>query len=207
MGLSNNTGGNNTIVNIIEGTFRIRSHAEDTEAISRVNKKGDTVYERRYTSLSGRIKDIYTEDTDYGKKVVFVIKDDKEYKLGLGYADGITSNIYKMLPNVNPNEIVNITLQRKPDDKGVERTSIFLSQNGNNIKWAYTRDNRNGMPELEKIIVKGEEIWDNTKQVEWLWSNAVLPFIERKDELKNETNTVEVGGLTNGDISVDDIPF
>lgn len=213
MALSNDTGIENTHINIIEGTFRVKSSENNPKAESRINKKGDKVWELKYTSLVGFISKIETEETDYGRKVIFTIKDDKDYKLNLGYADGLTSNIYKMLPNIDPSKKVNFVLTRKPDDKGTPRTSIFISQDGSPVKWAYTRDNKNGMPDLEKIMVKGKEQWDNTKQVDFLWLNAVEPFkakipskfdIPSKDEIATVhlDDEVETGGF-----NADDIPF
>ena len=199
-GLSNNTNYNSTLVSIVQGSFRIRCNEGDRDSVSRVNKSGNVVYETKYSNLSGYIKSMVIEDTEFGKKMNLIILADKDYKLSLGYADSLTVNIYKMLPNINPHQEILITLQRKPDDKGVDKTSLFISQEGHPIKWAFTRDNPNGMPAMEQIMVKGEKVWDNTKQVVFLYEKSVLPFIktipssftESNDDWSKEfTNTID----------------
>lgn len=225
LGLSNNSAVNSKILTIVEGSFRLKVADFTHGAVKRVNKKGDEVNELVFSNLNGYIKDISFEDTEYGKKVNILIDADKEYKLSLGYADSLVVNLYKILPNVNPAYPVNLNLVRKPDDKGTMRTSLFVNQKGSPCKWAYTKVNPNGMPSMEQITVKGNLVWDNTKQVEFLVINSLNPFIEKlkttqrvevtpEIEIPIETvvyegdiNTPTKGYNVDGSISEEDMPF
>lgn len=225
LGLSNNSAVNSRILTIVEGSFRLKVSSDVQGAVKRINKKGDEVYESVFSNLNGYIKDISFEDTEYGKKVNILIDADKEYRLSLGYADSLVVNLYKILPNINPAYPVNLNLVRKPDDKGTMRTSLFVNQKGLPCKWAYTKANPNGMPSMEQITVKGNLVWDNTKQVDFLVVNSLTPFIEKLKTVKREEiipeieipvetvvyegdlNTPAKGYNMDGSISDEDIPF
>lgn len=183
LGLSNGSSSNGRIVSIVLGSFRIKVPEGTEGAVTRENKEGKVVNELIFSELSGYIKNIVMEDTKYGQQVKFTIQADKTYTLSTGYSDGLTSSIFKMLPNVDPTQPVTFTVTRKMDDvKKKEITSIFMSQNDAPVKWYYTKAEPNGLPPFEKIMVKGKEQWDNTVQLQFLWDNAVLGFIERLSE-------------------------
>lgn len=222
--LSNGNMSAGNVINIVEGTFRKRVQEGTPNAITRVNKKGDTVYELSFTNLMGFIRKIETVETEFGKKVNVLFSDYKGKEvesvvLTLGYADSLMASIMKMLPNVDPNRKVELRLKRSPDDKGKMRTTLFMSQGFSSIKWAYTKDNTQGMPGLEQIKVKGQDVWDNTKQIEFLRENSLKPFIEKIPfEIPKPVSTEEVelgkpspSGTVEYDdgsvISIEDIPF
>ncbi len=200
LGLTNH---NNNIkyLNIFEGTFRLKVVEGTENAVSRVNKNGETVHELVYRNVAGYIKNLYIRKTDFGRRFNLLLGDGNTlYCIQLGYADYMAVAIYKMLPNiVDPTQPVKVSLSRKPNDKGKEVTSIFISQevDGNevSVKHFYNKENPNGMPDLEDVIIKGEPTKDNTKQVEFLVENALLPFMEKigvqqREEEEDET-TVE----------------
>lgn len=193
-GLSNDSGAESKNISIVEGTFRLRTSEGTTGAVTRINKLGESVTEMSFTTLTGYIKKLDFVDTEkYGRKMELFIDADKEYKLTLGFADGLATNIYKMLPNVDPSEPVSLNLTRKPDDKGKERTSLFINQSGSAVKWGYTKAEPNGMPGMEQIKVKGVDTWDNTKQVDFLMESAVKPFQDRlQNVVRKEVSEVKV---------------
>ena len=188
LGLSNGTSAGGRIVSIVAGTFRVKVPEGTEGAITRENKEGKVVTELTFSELTGYIKNITTEESKYGKQIKFSIQADKEYTLAMGYADGLTSSILKMLPNVDPTKPVTIRITKKMDDvKKKELTSIFLSQEDAPVKWAYTKAEPNGLPPFEKIIVKGKEQWDNTTQIDFLWKESAEKFVaklgnEKKDD-------------------------
>lgn len=219
-GLSNDSGAESKNISIVEGTFRIRVPEGTIGAKSRINKNEETVTELSFTTLTGYISKLDFVDTEkFGRKLELFIDADKEYKLSLGFADGLANNIYKMLPNVDPSEPISLVLTRKPDDKGKERTSLFINQGGSAVKWAYTKAEPNGMPSMEQIKVKGVDTWDNTKQIDFLMENSVKPFQERLknavrkqiEEVKLPTIDIDLPtetGLDYGEvIDPSDIPF
>lgn len=188
LGLSNDVGGESNVLNIMGGAFVQRVSSGTPGAVSRINKKGDEVYELHFHNLVGYLKDISFEDTEYGKRTIFTIDADKQYKLGMGYTDGLTSTLFKILPNVNPAYPVSIRvfLDKKPNDKGHFETNLFVDQNGTSLKWAFTKSapintlvSQDPLPSWEQITVKGKLTWDNTKQTEWLVANVIKPLNEK----------------------------
>lgn len=197
LGLTNH---NNNIkyLNIFEGTFRLKVPAGTENAVERVNKNGETVHELVYRNVAGYIKNLYIKKTDFGRRFNLLLGDGSSlYCIQLGYADYMAVAIYKMLPNiVDPTQPVKVSLSRKPNEKGKEVTSIFISQevDGNevSVKHFYNKENPNGMPELEDVMIKGEPTKDNTKQVEFLVENALLPFMEKIGVQQREEEDVQV---------------
>jgi hypothetical protein len=49
-----------------------------------------------------------------------------------------------------------------------EKPYLTISQDGEKVEYFFTKDNPNGLPEMEKIQVKGKPTWDDTKRLIWL---------------------------------------
>lgn len=135
----------------------------------RVNKNGVTVNEEYYKGWKGRITAIEVrEHKEYGKFWNVTLTDDQgDAILQMKYSSGYATAFLKMLPNVDLKSDVIITpkLTIEGDKK---KTSLFITQHGQPIKWYYTKDNSNGLPELKKIKVKGKEQWDDSDIAEFL---------------------------------------
>ncbi len=215
--LSNNTSYSNTNVSVVEGSFRVRVPEGTVNAITRVNKLQQQVTEVSFSRLEGFITRFDIEDTKFGKQTKITIKSDKSYNLSLGYADSLTVNIYKMLRNIDITKPVQIDLSRKPTEEGKMRTSIFINQDNEPVKWAYTKNDPKGLPPMEKIMVKGKEEWDNSKQLEFLYVNDVKPFQAKISNNHTVVNyaegheTVDIPTIQmpsyDQEISPDDMPF
>lgn len=135
----------------------------------RVNKNGATVHEEYYKGWKGQITAIEVrEHKEFGKFWNITLTDDQgDAILQMKYSSGYATAFLKMLPNVDLNSDVIITpkLTIEGDKK---KTSLFITQHGQPIKWYYTKDNPNGLPELKKIKVKGKEQWDDSDIAEFL---------------------------------------
>jgi hypothetical protein len=59
------------------------------------------------------------------------------------------------------------------EENGKPRTVLFLKQNSIPLKFYHTQKNMGDLPPLEKIMVRGQEIWDGTKQINY-WKNFLL---------------------------------
>lgn len=135
----------------------------------RVNKNGAYVNEEFYKGWKGMITAIEVrEHKEYGKFWNVTLTDDQgDAILQMKYSSGYSTAFLKMLPNVDLKSDVIITpkLTIEGDKK---KTSLFITQHGQPIKWFYTRDNPNGLPELKKIRVKGQDVWDDSDIAEFL---------------------------------------
>lgn len=170
MGLENRTEGK--FISIYKGRFAQRVHPDTEGAVSRVLEKGQnagkTVHEKYYDSFTGTLVGLKVTDGPYGKQWDFAFQDSGEvYHLNLPYSNSFAKNILKMLPNVDLTKEMKVTPQTKEVD-GKNKSSIFINQEGASIKHAYTKENPNGLPPMVTVKVKGEDVWDDTAQLEFL---------------------------------------
>jgi hypothetical protein len=193
MGLNNSQQG--VVFLAISNGKIVRQFKEKTEkSVSRVNKVGREVHEEFYDSLTGVLKDITTKESEYGK--FWVIKMEAEgklYQIEFNYSGGYATSFLKALPNTFLSS--SFTISPKLTIDGDKKKSVlFINQNGAGIKHYFTRDNPNGMPDLNKIKVKGKDTWDDSDRMEFLENyvkNIIIPNI--KSQLS--------------DVTEEDIPF
>jgi len=176
MGLQNQSqGGSKVFLSISNGKL-VRSFKEKVEgSVSRVNKAGREVHEMFYDSLEGIIKSVDTKDGDYGKfLVVNVESNGVNYQLEMNYSSGYSASFLKTLPNVKLSDRVTIT--PKLTIEGDKKKSVIFLNQGGGLKWFFTKDNPNGMPDLTKVKIKGKETWDDSDRMEFLENYAKSLF-------------------------------
>lgn len=135
---------------------------------NRVNKNGRTVHEEFYDYIDGLIVDITTKENDFGKFWMITLADgDQNQILQMNYSSGYSNAFLKCLPNVDlKSKVKIIPSQKQEGDK--KKTSIFITQHGQPVKWFFTKDNPNGLPPLEQKKVKGKMQWDDSECMEFL---------------------------------------
>jgi hypothetical protein len=135
----------------------------------RVNKKGVTVHEEYYKGWKGQITAIEVrEHPEFGKFWNITLTDNEgDAILQMNYSSGYSAAFLKILPNIDLAGDVVISPNLKVVD-GKNKTSLFITQHGQPVKWYYTKDNPHGIPELKKIKVKGKEQWDDSDIMEFL---------------------------------------
>jgi hypothetical protein len=217
MGLDNRTGGN--YITILQGKFCQRVTKETPGAIERTNKIGNIVFEKFYDNFTGKLVDIKTQDGTYGKTWNFMFKDKEEvYTLQLSYSNSFATAILKMLPNIDLTKEMKVSPSVKEVD-GKNKSSLFINQDGKALKHAFTRDNPNGMPDMEQVTVNGAQVWDDTKRLVFLQNmvdTVIIPKLAEANSQTIETPVAPVvgsGGLeteaekkTEG-IPLDEVPF
>jgi len=139
------------------------------------------VHEVYHDSVTGKLVRIRTKDSQqYGKSWLFdFIDGGEEWTLQLSYSNSSAKNLLKILPNADLTKEMKVQPSQKIGDDGKKKTSLFVSQDGVTLKHAYTKDNPNGLPQMEKVTVKGQEVWDDTKQLEFLHSMVVTTIIPK----------------------------
>jgi hypothetical protein len=165
MGLSNTSGGI-TYLNMKQGKF------------ARKNANGDI---ELFDSVSGVIKDVRFEDDEYQgskfRKLLLTLEDAGtkylvQVRTDSGYFRGLTNSI----ANADVSQEVKLIANSKTGDNGKPQTTIFVNQNGKALKWKWSKDNQGELPELEKVKVKGQYVYDNSKQLEFFekfWTNII----------------------------------
>jgi hypothetical protein len=190
MGFADREGGR--YFTILNGKFCVRVSPETPNAVARVNKLGKTVHEIYHDSFEGKLVNIRTRDSaDYGKNWEFDFKDKGAiWTLQLSYSNSYATNILKILPNVDLTQEIKMQPSQKVED-GKTKSSLFISQNGVTLRHAYTKEAPNGLPDMEKLIVKGQEVWDDTKRLVFLQAMVerdILPKLP-KDSQPAEVST------------------
>ena len=159
---------------------------EGTEgATERKNKNGRIVHELTYDKLTGLLTDISFRVGDYGKEIHFTVEDGIEtYLLQQPFSSKVAKSIIMRLPNCDLTKDIDI---HTGWDTTKESTFSFIRQDGQTVKSKYTKDEPNGLPPMEQIKVKGEDVWDDTKQLEFLSKmiqDDILPKLKAKPEPK-----------------------
>ena len=216
MGLDNREGGN--YITILNGKFCQRVDKSVVGAVERVNKLGKVVYEKFYDSFTGKLVNIKTQDGTYGKSWVFDFKDkDEVYHLQLSYSNSFATAFLKMLPNIDLSKEIKVSPSVKEVD-GKNKSSLFINQNGQTIKHAYTKDAPNGLPPMTQVMVKGSPVWDDTDRIEFLHAmvmkdivpklegtpagQASAPMAKKEDSFEKEVD--EINKSAGAD---EDVPF
>lgn len=202
MGLDTRQTGN--FITILGGKLCQRVSEDTIGAVKRTNKLGNVVYEKFYDSFTGKLIDIKVQDGTYGKTWNFVFKDKEEpYTLQLSYSNSFSTALLKMLPNIDLTKEMKISPSVKEID-GVNRSSLFINQDGKAMKHAYSRENPNGMPDMEQVTVKGVLIWDDTKRLEFLDKMVHETILPKLRAINGEAPVV---APTNEELKVEDIEF
>ncbi len=181
MGLENRTSGN--FISIIEGKLCQKVDKNTPGAKERVNKIGNTVWEKYYDKFTGKLVGIKTQEGGaYGKNWVFSFRDNKEvYHLQLSYSNSFATAFLKMLPNVDLNKEMTVSPSVKVGEDGKNKSSLFINQNGVAIKHAYTKDVPNGLPQMIQVQIKGQMVWDDTERLiflENMVNEKIVPHLE-----------------------------
>lgn len=211
MGLSNNSHGSTTFLNVIGGNIS-RKVTKDTEgAIARVNKNGVTVYELRWNSLTAMITDITIKNSEeYGDQWEITLRDViDEYKLQLPISGRITNGFTFRLPFVDFTKEVEINTFI---DKKTEKPVLLLKQGGKTLNMAYTKAEPKGLPQLEKVMFKGKEQWDDTLQqafIKNMVETTIMPKLKQSKpaEFAKDVQAPQINDKQDTDNQGDDLPF
>jgi hypothetical protein len=219
-----------TFVSIFDGKFEVRVKPGTEGAVIRTKKDGEDIHVVNYGGISGKIVDIQKDVTEWqGKKMsslkIFLQDADQKYCLNWSYNSGLTTAFYHMIENVDLSKPVTFTASKKKDSKGNERVSLFMAQDGQNLKWKYTKDYAYGpgevqKPAWEKKTIKGEEVWDNTAEIlffEKILKDKILPVLRKPSVVPepDEDNFDDVPfpgdgdapPVESGEALSDDLPF
>lgn len=163
----------------------VRSFKEAQPGLTkeRLNKNNRIVHEAFYDRITGRITNIVVRDREeFGREWNITLEDSKgnvevlQFKYSSGYANGFL----RALPNVDVTKEITLTPNMKMEgDK--KRTTLFVSQGGHAAKWAFTKDNPNGLPEMVQVKFQGKLSWDDTDQMEFfekMINEQILPKIK-----------------------------
>ena len=156
MALFNNPKQKITFVNISRGKLYVKEKDKEPEY---------------FTELSGYITKVEFRIDEYNGKTFEVaefhlIDDNERYVLKLRTDSGYFRGLSNSIKSGNPKDKFSIIPSSK-EENGKTKTTCFVKQNGYSLKHAHTIGNMGDLPQVEKIIFKGQEVWDSSKQLDY----------------------------------------
>lgn len=161
MGLKNRDGGKTNYVKVKDGKFYLSTDKELTAP---------------FDELSGVITDTYLKDEEYkgipSRKFYTVFEDEGErFIIGFNIESSFASTFISFLMNADLAQPVTIVPRVETINKNgteVQKRSILVSQNGRFLKAYFTKDNPNGLPQMEKIERRGGKIeWNKDEMLDF----------------------------------------
>jgi hypothetical protein len=114
----------------------------------------DSGTKQEYTNLDGLIVDLDVKDEVYKgveyKKIILFVKDDEGtvWKLGFPLESGYGDSFCSLAQNINFKKSVSISGGVKPMDNDRTYGSMYVKQDGVNLKWALKKEDK---PEGVKV--------------------------------------------------------
>jgi len=139
--------------------FEIRMPASTHGAQLRKNRAGKDVWFIAASSISGRIIDVAKCQHEYGPILRITLeKNFQELIFSTPWKSRLASGFLNRMPNID--YALDVTF----DIAGGDRQSLFVKQNGQQVKWAYTLENPNGRPDWRRVELDGETVFDRSEQ-------------------------------------------
>jgi len=144
-------------------------------------KNGDE-YVLTDDALVGHLVGISIVDDEYQgtkfRKLCLKIDDGQEaYQLQMKMESGYANAFCMIIQNADLTKPIAFQAWFEVKD-GKNKCGMFLNQGGKALKWYYTRDNPKDLPQLEKHLFRGKDLWDNQKQQQFLENmlmNVIAP--------------------------------
>lgn len=169
-----------------KGQFTRRVSENTKGAVSRTlgdksPTPGKVIYEVFTDEATGQLVDIRLKNGNYGKsyQLIMDITEDEHspefMAIEFNY-DGAGKSLLKKLPNIDLSADVALVCYSIDDtnQKGEPIKRYYavpyqgeISKAGK-VQPAYTKENRNGFPELAKVKIKGKQQWDDSDQLDFL---------------------------------------
>lgn len=179
MALTKSVGTNTIYLSVADGNL-VRQHKEANQyTTQRITKTGKVVHEEFFKDLTAKLVSIATRENDYGKQWQLSFQDeDTTFVVSIGYSSRYAASFLKALPNVNLSKQIRLMpwAMKDKNDPTKTITGITLYQDGNKVAPYYTKEDPNGLPQMQKIKVKGKEQWDDSDMMAFLENMATNIF-------------------------------
>lgn len=163
---------------ICEESKEAREGFEPVEVFNPKTKETLTKFIDKWGSVTGFVNSIDYYDREHnGTRFQGIkINIDDEVSLDLAAKTPAYDTFAKLAENIDFSKEVTFSAGL---DKKNERTSFFVKQDGEGVKWLYTKDNPGDCPPWEK---DDEGEWDSRKQRAFLKSriiDVIIPAVEK----------------------------
>lgn len=187
--------------NIAQGKIVLKSKEEKDGYVARVNKLGNTVYEKFFEGFAGQLASIRMQDGEYGCQYIFSFKDGEDFvNISVGcdskYANHLLLRLLSNQLDIKSQfEIRPYSFTTK---EGEPRSGLNVYQNGLKIQPAYTNEE---LPQPEKVVIKKKLTYNWTPVTDFLEERmktvllpqleSTLPFIKNDTEHKDNSSFIE----------------
>jgi len=203
-GATNTQSGGLKYLSFMSGKFVQRVQEDTPGATPRELKKGPNagklVHELHFDTYEGQIYNIETEAGEYGQRLhIFIdvsteLEPDSKVKLSLPLSSGPAKGFLSRLPVIDfAKDVVLKGYNIENKETGRFNSYLVPYQGGSKLLSHYTKENPNGLPRMEKIKVKGQEVWDDSAQLEFFealitktFSAEVAPVQAPEAEVEDE---------------------
>ncbi len=218
----NHEGGNKIYYQVFNGEFRTKVPEGTVGALERINKNNVRVFERKVSSLAGRIENIAIEASDFGRQLKITLDANASgsnpvLSFGIESKDG--RDILKKLPSVDFAQEVCFTPYRfTPEGETQEKSGVTLAQENEDgdftrkignfffdpIKKAFT----NNFPTIswDDATESQQKIY-KIQRDEFLLDYTVKNILPKFGEGATANESKPQVAASTQDISPDDIPF
>lgn len=166
MGLGNNSNGQKIFLGIKEGKI--------------ILKHKDSGRVEEFDNLEGTLRSMWIKhDGQYGPELQVTLRDaGQDYCLQMRLASGYARSFMKIAPNFALAEPMKLVPSVRTGSKENLEYGMFVYQGNKALKWYYTRDTPNGLPELMPCKVKNNQGalidgWDGSAQLNFLVSAII----------------------------------
>ena len=199
----------------------VRQATEGTPGAVRIEKKnregeptGEIMWELHDDTVSGRITSLTVKEREFHGEVVrqlIITLAFMDLRICVVLKEGDRYWRYFMMRLPNINTLHDVTLAPydfEPQDGG-RRIGLNILQDGEKVQPVWTRDNPGELPHMDRVVYKGKERADFTKQDEWLVKNILTPTAEKLAalDLQRTAATGEPEPEAVGGDDTDDLPF
>lgn len=126
----------------------------------------------------GKIVDLLVQQTDFGQFLRIKMQDGKEVAtISTQFNGSYAMDLMKRL--LNSHFQIEKPVKLSPfaiEKEGKTKKYLLVYQDGLKIDSPFNE--QNPLPEWKQVKVRGEVVWDNSEQLEYLWSNVQERFIE-----------------------------
>ena len=165
-------------------------------AVSRVLQDGPnagkTIWERRDDFVEGMLVSIKKEKSnDFGWRWKITIVDEEEAcTIELPYSSGYAKALLFAIEGANLSVPIKfVPKMTTKDGKNKHYLNLYQAPYNESLKWNYTKDSPNGIPQMKQIKVKGVDVWDDSEQLEFLekmLESKIIPNLKSQGEAELE---------------------
>lgn len=166
--------------------FEIRADADTPGAQSRTNKNGKTVYFIGLKAVTGYLADVERWDGEFDPALKITLRsapDGDLLTISCPWAGNVATRFLYCLENIDPTRPVTMEIAGHEKD-GAFVQKLFISQDGQQLRQAYTKESPNGKPAWQPVTVNGKVTYDRSDEAAFF-----IALIERTRQRLKSAST------------------